>query len=206
MGPLGPGASSTATAIVAVCWIAFGAVWLGGAAYNARHGPAARQRRAFLPNVLGSVVVAWVVLELVPGRWWSDLHVGGPWIRALGVALLVPATAFALWARVALGTMWSSSPTAKEGHVLRTDGPYAIARHPIYTGMLGMLAGTALVAGVGRWLPMLMVAAVVVRVKIKAEEALLTDVFGEQYRRYRERVPQLVPRLGRLLRTTAGGS
>ena len=48
--------------------------------------------------------------------------------------------------------MWSAAPAVKEGHQLRTSGPYAITRHPIYTGLLGMLLGTLLAAGAGPWI------------------------------------------------------
>ena len=45
--------------------------------------------------------------------------------------------------------MWSMDAAVKEGHRLRTEGPYGITRHPIYTGLLGMLLGSLLLAGVG---------------------------------------------------------
>ncbi|HEY0409015.1 MAG TPA: isoprenylcysteine carboxylmethyltransferase family protein [Candidatus Dormibacteraeota bacterium] len=79
------------------------------------------------------------------------------------------------------------------GLPLRTDGPYRVTRHPIYTGMLGMLVGTALLGGVGRWAVVLAVGVVYAAVKIRAEERLLGAEFPEDYPRYRERVPQLVP-------------
>lgn len=68
----------------------------------------------------------------------------------VGITLLVVCTAFTLWARAALGTMWTSSAVVKADPELRTDGPYGITRRPIYTGLLGMVAGTALIEGLGR--------------------------------------------------------
>lgn len=47
--------------------------------------------------------------------------------------------------------MWSASVVAKTQHSLRTDGPYAITRHPIDTGLMGMLLGTAMINDLGRW-------------------------------------------------------
>ena len=182
--------------IAALCWVAFGVTWIAGAAYNSRHAPAASARKGWVPSDLGAVIVAWVILQLLPVDW-SSVVVHGLWIRALGVGVLVPSTAFTLWARVVLGTMWSSSPTAKEDHVLRTDGPYAVTRHPVYTGMLGMLTGTALAAGLGRWIPLLVVGVVVMQYKIRAEEQLLTEVFPAEYPRFREEVPRLIPGLRR---------
>ena len=91
--------------------------------------------------------------------------------------------------------MWSSEPVAKEGHELRTDGPYAITRHPIYTGIVGMLLGTALAIGLGPFVWVFVVGVVFLELKIRAEERLMTDVFPDAYDEYRRQVPQLVPGL-----------
>ena len=64
-------------------------------------------------------------------------------------------------------------------------GPYAVTRHPIYTGLVGMLLGTALLAGLGQWIALLVVGLIVAELKIHMEEDLLVSVFGEEYRRYR---------------------
>jgi protein-S-isoprenylcysteine O-methyltransferase Ste14 len=77
--------------------------------------------------------------------------------------------------------------------VLHTEGPYAVTRHPIYTGILGMLLGTALASGLGRLLAVFLLGVVWVEVKVQAEERLLTTVFGEEYQRYRRRVPPAHP-------------
>jgi protein-S-isoprenylcysteine O-methyltransferase Ste14 len=86
-------------------------------------------------------------------------------------------------------------------HELRTDGPYAITRHPIYTGLLGMLLGTALLNGLGISLGFLVVGAVFVATRIPVEERLMNNTFPAEYARYRERVPLLVPGLHRLRRS-----
>jgi protein-S-isoprenylcysteine O-methyltransferase Ste14 len=91
----------------------------------------------------------------------------------------------------------SSSVVARAGHELRTDGPYAIVRHPIYTGVLGMLLGTTLLNGFGRWAVALAGGLVLVWVKARAEERLLVEVFPREYERYRQRTPGLVPLLRR---------
>jgi len=118
-----------------------------------------------------------------------------PWARFLGLAILLAATALTLWARFALGLMWSAAPAVKEGHQLRTSGPYAITRHPIYTGLLGMLLGTLLAAGAGPWIVPFPIALILIEFKIRIEERFMTAEFPEQYPRYRRRVPQLVPGL-----------
>jgi protein-S-isoprenylcysteine O-methyltransferase Ste14 len=113
----------------------------------------------------------------------------------IGVIILCGGTALALWARFALGAMWTMDAEIKEGHALRTDGPYALTRHPIYTGILGMLLGSLLLAGVGRWILLFPVGLVLLEVKLHAEERLLAATFPDEYPRYGQRVPQLIPRL-----------
>jgi protein-S-isoprenylcysteine O-methyltransferase Ste14 len=134
----------------------------------------------------------WLLLEVVPDHTWKSVTISAGWLRAIGLTVLVAATAFTLWARVALGRMWSSAVLLREDHELRSSGPYAITRHPIYTGILGMLIGSALLSG-GRWIVVVLVAIVYVLAKVRAEERLLTALFAGEYERYRERVPQLIP-------------
>jgi protein-S-isoprenylcysteine O-methyltransferase Ste14 len=97
-------------------------------------------------------------------------------IRLLGTVLLVVPTGFALWARIVLGSMWSSSPVAREHHILRMEGPYAVTRHPIYTGIHGMLLGTAAALGFGVWLYVFVLVLVFIELRIRTEERLLKEV------------------------------
>jgi protein-S-isoprenylcysteine O-methyltransferase Ste14 len=185
---------------VSACWGVLVIGWVAGALYNASRGPRTRTRGKLVSNVWGAVVGAalvWAILKVFPRSDWHSLVVGTPWVRVLGLAILICSTAFALWARVALGTMWSSSPMVKVEHQLRTDGPYGVTRHPIYTGLLGMLLGTSLLVGFGHWLLLLPVGLVVAEIRIHLEEGLMLATFPEAYPRYRRRVPQLIPRLGR---------
>jgi protein-S-isoprenylcysteine O-methyltransferase Ste14 len=131
----------------------------------------------------------------VPRAAWNSVALHAAWIRILGLAILLAGTAFAVWARLTLGAMWSAVPEVKEEHALRTSGPYAVTRHPIYTGMLAMLGGTGLLVGDGRWLVAFPVFVVLVEIKLHIEERLMLAEFPEDYPRYRRRVPQLVPGL-----------
>jgi protein-S-isoprenylcysteine O-methyltransferase Ste14 len=151
-------------------------------------------------NVWTVLVVAALAVTLnkvFPASNAGTATVGTSWVQVLGLALLVCSTVFTLWARVALGTMWSSTPTVKIQHQLRTGGPYAVTRHPIYTGLLGMLLGSVLMVGVGPWLVALVVYFVFIEIRIHFEEKLMLETFPEAYSRYRRAVPQLVPGLRR---------
>src|SRR5262249_22557657 len=154
----------------AVCWGAFALAWTAGAIYNFFRAPATRRRSGIDGVWIAGLALAALALRVIPAGFWAPLRLDTAWLRAIGAALLLAATAFPLWARWVLGTMWSSYATAREGHELRTDGPYALVRHPIYTGLLGMLVGSALLGGLGVWLAGLLIAVVLVEVKIAAEE------------------------------------
>lgn len=180
-------------AVADACWLGFVLVWVVGWLINLRRAPRVRRRGRVACPTLVILVLLVVLARLVPPGVFRPLVYRATWLEALGVALLVVSTAFTIWARVRLGTMWTAQPVLKQQHQLRTDGPYAITRHPIYTGLLGMVVGTTLVNGFGHWLVVLVVAVVLLELKIRAEETLLSEEFGEQYAEFRRRVPRLVP-------------
>jgi protein-S-isoprenylcysteine O-methyltransferase Ste14 len=185
---------------VAACWGVVAAVWIAGAIYNASRGPLAGTRPSAVTRLPPGIVVlaGWVVYRLVGRSDWQSLTVGSLWVRVPGLVILVCSTVFTLWARAALGTMWSSSPTVKAGHRLRTDGPYGVTRYPIYTGLLGMTLGTVLLVGLGQWFPLFPLGLLFVELRIRTEERLMLATFPEAYPEYRGRVPQLVPGLRRV--------
>ena len=129
---------------MAVAWGTVAVVW----AFGARSG-ASRERGG--GSWLAAIVGVWLLYGEMPGLPWQSLTVSATGLRATGAVLLVAATAFTVWARLTLGAMWSADVHVRADHRLRTTGPYAVTRHPIYTGMLWMLAATALVSDLGRW-------------------------------------------------------
>jgi protein-S-isoprenylcysteine O-methyltransferase Ste14 len=187
---------SAAVWVLDACWGVFCLAWLAGALYGMRHAPPVARRGGDPYSLLGGLLVVAALMGLrllVPASDWEALAYRAPWFGVLGVVVLVGGTAFTLWARVRLGTMWTSAPVLKVGHQLRTDGPYAITRHPIYTGLLAMLLGTVLVGGLGVWLVVLVLGAAIAVLKARAEERILVAEFPEEYAEFRRRVPALVP-------------
>ncbi len=176
---------------IATCWFVFAAVWLITANYNETRAPAQRQRSWYGTGVLRTLLIFAVARLAVPRADWQSVTFHAPWARFLGLAILLAATALTLWARFVLGLMWSAAPAVREGHQLRTSGPYAITRHPIYTGLLGSM----LLAGGGPWMVPFPVALILIEFKIRIEERFMTAEFPDEYPRYRNRVPQLVPGL-----------
>jgi protein-S-isoprenylcysteine O-methyltransferase Ste14 len=194
---------SISTVAIATCCSVVGAVWVLGAIYNFLRAPEEQDHLWLLwPSFLVFAVVAQVISR-VPAHTWKPLLVHSSWLRLLGLGLLACSTLFTVWARLTLGTMWAGDPLIKVGHRLRTRGPYAVVRHPIYTGLLGMMAGAVMLAGGGRWFVFLAMNLVLVEVKVVFEERLLISTFAAEYRQYRARVPKLVPGLTWLASHTA---
>jgi protein-S-isoprenylcysteine O-methyltransferase Ste14 len=116
-------------------------------------------------------------------------------LRATGFAVALAGWGITIWAREHLGQYWSGRVAIKMDHQLIESGPYAYVRHPIYSGVILALLGTALVSGEWRTLIAVAVLIIVLADKARREEALLTDHFGDLYRRYREHTGALVPRI-----------
>jgi protein-S-isoprenylcysteine O-methyltransferase Ste14 len=172
---------------IAVCVGTAVVVWVGGALYNALHtlhhaSHAPRERTRSQPGSTALIVVAAVCagLAIVSRSHFDGLAVGALWVRVLGLAVLVASTVFTLWARFSLGTMWSAAPKVKDDHRLRTHGPYALTRHPIYTGLLGMMLGATLLSGIGQWIVLFPVGLILFEVKIRMEEHLMLATFPEE--------------------------
>jgi protein-S-isoprenylcysteine O-methyltransferase Ste14 len=185
------------------CWGTVLAVWIVVAVRDAGLPHAPRVRGAVQPGETLVAIAAIAGLVFFGRRLLMPFVVDAPWVRLVGVVVLVASTAFAVWARLTLGRSWSINPRAAAQDGLRTDGPYAITRHPIYTGMLGMLLGTVLLAGLGQWIVIVLAGLVGIELKIRSEERLLLATFPDAYRAYRERVPQLIPGWHRRLPATS---
>src|SRR5947209_4962068 len=124
--------------LFAVPWLVFAAWWVvrsfGTARTEVRESHRERATHALLVGA-GTLILV-VTPEPLRRRLWPSsmpLLVGA-------LALEVAGIAFAIWAREHLGRFWSGSVTLKEEHRIVQSGPYQLARHPIYTGILAALA------------------------------------------------------------------
>jgi protein-S-isoprenylcysteine O-methyltransferase Ste14 len=147
-------------------------------------------RRVLL--IVGAVVLITVVRQF-PHSFWHHLQYWQPELALLGALLALASTALLLWARWVLGTMWASIPMVQEHHELRTDGPYRLVRHPIYTGFLGLIIGGMLAYGFGVWIVILAAAIPWLLRRVRIEDGMMASQFGASYETYRARVPALIP-------------
>ncbi len=114
-------------------------------------------------------------------------------LKALGLLVTASGVGLAIWARRHLGGNWSGVPALKEGHTLVTTGPYSVVRHPIYTGIVTGLIGSAMVLGTYGSLVAICLSALLVAVRVRQEEGLLREHFGEEYEDYRKKSKTIIP-------------
>jgi protein-S-isoprenylcysteine O-methyltransferase Ste14 len=114
-------------------------------------------------------------------------------VSVIAVVLSILGVLLALWARVILGKYWSDTVDVKKGHELVQSGPYAVIRHPIYTGLMLLFLGTAIAIGALGGFLGLIALFISNWIKLKQEEALMTDQFPEAYPKYKAKTKALIP-------------
>jgi len=156
------------------------------AAAKSSESPSSRAVHVVLVNVA-------FLLEIAPihglGRFVPvsvPLMLAGISVESLGLLI-------AIWARRHLGRNWSGEITVKVDHELIRSGPYRRLRHPIYTGILAMYVGIAMVTG--EWLAVVGLVLVMFAYwrKIRMEEATLHGAFGAVYEEYSRGTWALIP-------------
>jgi protein-S-isoprenylcysteine O-methyltransferase Ste14 len=175
-------------------WIAFLLYWRIKAAdtkANQQLEPAASR---LVRAIVFLVVIALLCLQQIPLPWlYVQLLPVGFWMFWIGAAVTVGGLLFAVWARLHLGTNWSQSVTIKQDHQLIVSGPYALVRHPIYTGILTGFLGSAIALGQVRGAIGFVLVFLVLWYKLRMEEQWMRAQFGAPYEAYSRRVAALVP-------------
>jgi len=168
-------------------YIAWGVLWVYWlvAAFTAKSTARGRRRR-----VPGVTLLVGVVLLRVFRR--GGLAVHSPVLHVVGVILVAAGLGLAVWARIYLGRNWGMPMTEKEEPELVTSGPYRFVRHPIYSGMLLAVLGTALATNL-YWLIGLVVIGVYFVYSARVEERRLTETFPRAYPSYKAGTKMLVP-------------
>ncbi len=132
------------------------------------------------------VVYRWLRLRILPPD---------PWIENLGIAVTAAGLLFSIWARAHLGRNWSGNVTVKVGHQLIRSGPYHWVRHPIYSGMILAILGTAINKGQLRGLVAVVLLWIGFTMKSRIEERFMLTTFGPEYEEYSRTTGAIIPRL-----------
>lgn len=180
--------------IVEYSWYFFLAVWLIGA-FTAKRQVRTQPIGPRLAHS-GALLVAFILLYTSTfkfGFLGRRFVPNSAAIAETGMFLTLGGIAFAIWARFFLGRNWSATPAVKEDHRLIRRGPYAIVRHPIYSGLLLAMLGTSLTIGKWRALVGLAIVGLAWHIKSRTEERYMEEVFGNEYHQYRRQVKGLIP-------------
>lgn len=180
--------------VVAILWVLWFASWIAAARWSdaAAKRTAPQEAVAYRAAiVIGVFMLFFGDRAFFPGAWLWDAGLGVDWILVLIIAL---GLAFTWWARIYLGRLWSSSVTKKADHHVVDSGPYALVRHPIYTGLIVALWATGAIKGHAIALLGVLLMTFGFWLKARLEERFLREQLGvEAYDSYRRRVPMLVP-------------
>jgi len=178
-------------------WIVFLVSWYAAMLWTARAVARTSVRSRLFDFLIYALGFG---LLFTPATAWPALSRPSPPVAAVLLAIEVAAFAFAWWARLHIGKLWSGMITLREGHHVVDSGPYRLVRHPIYTGFIAGAWALALIAPS----PAKLIGAAVLTFqmswKARREEAFLRQELGrEAYDAYSARTPMLVPfaRFGR---------
>jgi protein-S-isoprenylcysteine O-methyltransferase Ste14 len=177
--------------ISAALWIVMMVYWSAAAKQSAPvksgESAASRSRHQLLLNV--ALLLAFIRLPGTGFRWLPVSRLVAP----IGLAVQAGAMLLDVWAMRCLGRNWSGAVAIKVDQELIKTGPYRLVRHPIYTAMLGMYLGTAIVSGELHGLIAVALACFAYWRKTRMEERGLIEVFGPAYEAYRRESWALVP-------------
>lgn len=185
-----------ALSLIGYSWEGLGLVFLAGLAFTKR----TVRTQPFGPRLFQLILVLFG-FTLLGSNYLRDGWLGRNFltpsapVEIAGVSITILGCLFAIWARITLGSNWSGRPTVKAGHQLIVRGPYRIARHPIYTGILLGALGSGLAIAEWRCLLGLLLIALVFLAKIGQEEKFMIETFPCAYPRYRQQVKALIPGL-----------
>ena len=186
-----------AFSVIRDLWLLFGLYWLVSALKRKR----TKQRESWMQRwlyVIPLIAAAWYLGGAEPRYPWLGVrfvpeNLAVAW---LGAAMTAAGVGIALWARWHLGTNWSGTVTLKEGHELIRTGPYRSIRHPIYTGIMLAMIGSAVALGQVRGLIGAAILWLAFYVKARREESFLAQEFGERFTEHAQRTGMFLPKMG----------
>ncbi len=178
---------------VIILWIGFALSWIAAMPWSSKVEKRVGMGREIAYRV---VLIVGGVIGAIPAHgyegalrlWYLPYKTVWPTIGLIAIGF-----AFAWWARIWLGALWSGQVTKKENHRVVDTGPYRIVRHPIYTGILLSVYATMALKGTVLSLAAAVIITIGLWMKARLEERFLREDLGAAYDAYRARVPMLMP-------------
>ena len=186
----------TAIRICSLLWTILWIVWMLAWLRTKRTQERASFGSRFLYGI--PVVLAFFLLFNDNIRYgWFELRVlpKSTILQATAVALTAAGVAFAIWARFYIGQNWSSAVSVKVDHQLIRTGPYAWVRHPIYSGFLLAMVGTAIARREPRGILAFALLWFGLWIKSRMEERFMLKTFGAEYEDYSRSTGALIPKV-----------
>ncbi len=182
------------TQLLALIWLAWLASWVAASFWSGqtkKHVMTLDSARYRAPILIGAILFTPFTARVLGERPLWQFGNAGVYVLA---AITIGGIAFTWWGRIHLGRFWSNAITHKEGHRVIDTGPYALVRHPIYTGLItGMLATGIAVGTISAMLGSVLIS-IGMWQKARMEEGFLTTELGaDAYGAYCRRVPMLIP-------------
>ncbi|WP_327064866.1 isoprenylcysteine carboxylmethyltransferase family protein [Kitasatospora sp. NBC_01250] len=175
-------------AVILIGWAAFWLYWLL-ASFGVKRGAGGGWRRGAAVRLLVLLLAA----VLLRTRALRGLGVDrDPWLAGVGLVVFLLGLALAVWARVHIGRNWGMPMTHKAEPELVTTGPYRTIRHPIYSGVLLALIGTAIAISLYWLVPAALLGGYFVYSAVM-EERYLTERFPDAYPEYKRSTRMLIP-------------
>jgi len=176
-------------------WILWFASWLAAAGWSNPTVSRPERRREFVYRLTVMIGIILLFGWFPPVRssqgilWQTENAVG--WLMT---AIATLGLLFTWWARITLGKLWSGNVTRKQDHHVVDRGPYAMVRHPIYSGIILASIATAVMRGTALAFVGMAITTVSWYIKARLEENFLREQLGiENYDAYARRVPMLIP-------------
>jgi protein-S-isoprenylcysteine O-methyltransferase Ste14 len=148
-------------------------------------------------SIIGGLITGLLLVGFIFFPWadnhnittFPDLH----YIRITGLIFLVIGYIGIYLSGVYLGKSYSSRVEIQDNQKLITNGPYRYIRHPRYTGIISLIIGYTLVYRCWVGIILFCVILFLLIVRIKDEEKMMKEEFGEEWELYRKKTKMIIP-------------
>jgi protein-S-isoprenylcysteine O-methyltransferase Ste14 len=173
--------------VIGIGWVVFWLYWIA-VSLGVKAGRSRWTRFAGVRVAAALIILLVLRLRVLKGH--TVTH--DPWLQAVGLAIFLLGLGLAVWARVYLGRNWGMPMSEKVDPELVTTGPYHTIRHPIYSGIILAMVGTAVAVSV-YWLIAVILLGAYFIYSAFMEERYMAGLFPDAYPRYKQSTKMLIP-------------